>query len=129
MEIHVKNQTAGVITYVDGIQVVHGGLRGSGVTDEDAWRAVHELQNALETVAIDGSRANEARAHVAELGAAVHALRPDKRRAGDILRQLTELLVGTGSLTTAAGALLGPLQTLASWLGAHGAAIFGMLGT
>jgi hypothetical protein len=127
MEIHVKNQTAGVITYVDGNQVVYGGLHGSVVTDEDAWRAVGELREALTSVTLDGRRAAEARARVAELDAAVRALRPDKGRAADILKRLTELLASAGSLTTAGAALMGPLQTLASWLGAHGAAIVGML--
>ncbi len=127
MEIHVKNQTAGVITYVDGNQVVYGGLHGSVVTDEDAWRAVGELREALTSVTLDGPRAAEARAQVAELDAAVRAPRPDKGRAAGILRRLTELLASAGSLTTAGTALMGPLQTLASWLGAHGAAILGML--
>ena len=43
MEIHVKNQTDGVITYVDGKLVVYGGLHGNVVTDEDARQAVREL--------------------------------------------------------------------------------------
>ena len=92
MEIHVNNQTAGVITYVDGNQVVYGGLHGSVVTDDDAWRAVGDLREALTSVPLDGSREAEARAR-----------------------------------TTAGAALMGPLQTLASWLGAHGAVILGML--
>ena len=127
MEIHVNNQTAGVITYVDGNQVVYGGLHGSVVTDDDAWRAVGDLRAALTSVPLDGSRKAEARARVAELDAAVRAPRPDKGRAAGILRRLTELLASAGSLTTAGAALMGPLQTLASWLGAHGAVILGML--
>lgn len=127
MEIHVNNQTAGVITYVDGNQVVYGGLHGSVVTDHDAWRAVGELREALTSVTLDRPRAAEARAQVAELDAAVRAPRPDKGRAADILRRLTQLLAGAGSLTRAGAALMGPLQTLTSWLGAHGGAILGML--
>ena len=127
MEIHVKNQSAGVITYIEGNQVVYGGLHGSVVTDEDAWRAVSDLREALTSVILDGPRAAEARAQVAELDGAVRARRPNKGRAADILRRLTELLAGAGSLTTPGAALMGPLQTLASWLGAHGAAILGML--
>jgi hypothetical protein len=127
MEIHVKNQTAGVITYVDGNQVVYGGLHGSVVTDEDARRAVGELREALTSVTLNGPWAAEAQAQVVELDGAVRAPRPDKSRAADILRRLTELLASAGSLTTAGAALMGPLQTLASWLGAHGAAILGML--
>jgi hypothetical protein len=127
MEIHVKNQTAGVITYVDGNQVVYGGLHGSVVADEDARRAVGELRVALTSVTLDRSRAAEARAQIAELDGAVRTARPDKGRAADILRRLTELLASAGSLTTAGAALMGPLQTLASWLGVHGAAVLGML--
>jgi hypothetical protein len=127
MEIHVKNQTAGVITYVEGNQVVYGGLHGSVVTDGEARRAVGELREALTSVPLTGSRAVQARAQVAELDAAVRAPQPDKSRAADILRRLTELLAGAGSLTTAGAALVGPLQTLAGWLGAHGAALLGML--
>ena len=125
MEIHVQNQTAGVITYVEGNQVVHDGVHGSVVTDRDAWRAVGELREALPSVPLDRRRAAEARSRVAELDAAVRAPRPDKGRAADLLGRLTELLASAGSLTTAA--LTGPLQTLASWLGAHGAAVLGML--
>ena len=42
MEIHIKNQTAGVITHVEH-QVINGGLHGSVVTDEDARQAVRAL--------------------------------------------------------------------------------------
>ena len=127
MEIHVKNQTAGVINYVEGNQVVNGGQHGSVVTDDDARQAVRQLRQALSTVPLDRSRAAEARAQVAELDAAVRAPRPDKRRAADTLKRLTDLLVRAGSLATAGAALVGPLQTLAAWLGTHGAAVLGML--
>jgi hypothetical protein len=127
MEIQVNNQTAGVITYVDGNQVVYGGLHGTVFTDEDARRAVHELREALPGAALDGTGAAQARAQVAEIDAAIRGPRPDRRRAADTLRRLTELLVRAGSLTTASAALLGPLQTLATWLGVHGAAFAGLL--
>jgi hypothetical protein len=127
MEIHVKNQTAGVINYVEGNQVVNGGQHGSVVTDDDARQAVRQLRQALSTTPLDRSRAAEARAQVAELDAAVRATRPDKRRAADTLKRLTDLLVRAGSLATAGAALVGPLQTLAAWLGTHGAAVLGML--
>jgi hypothetical protein len=127
MEIHVKNQTAGVINYVEGSQVVHGGLHGIVVTDEDARQAVRELRQALSSTPLDSRRAAEARAQVAELDAVVRAPQPDKRRAAGTLKRLTDLLVGAGSLATAGAALVGPLQTLAAWLGTHGAAILTML--
>jgi hypothetical protein len=127
MEIHVKNQTAGIINYVEGKQVVNDGLHGSVVTDNEARQAVLELQQALSSTRLDGPRAAEARAKVADLDVAVHAPQPDKRRAADTLKRLTDLLAGAGSLATAGAALMGPLQTLATWLGIHGAAILSML--
>ena len=127
MEIHVRNQTAGVINYVEGGQVIYDGLHGSVVTDDEARRAVGQLREALASVSLAGPRAAQAQAQVAELDATVRAPRPDKGRAAGILRRLTELLSSAGSLTTAGAALVGPLQTLAGWLGAHGAAILGML--
>ncbi len=127
MEIHVKNQTAGVINYVEGTQVVNGGLHGSVVTDDAARQALSELRQALSSIPLDRPRAAEARAQVDELDRAVRAPQPDKQRAASALKRLTDLLIGAGSLATAGAALIGPLQTLAVWLGTHGAAILSML--
>jgi hypothetical protein len=127
MSIQVKNQNAGVINNVDGHQVVYGGQNGIVVTGEDARRAVRELRDALAGIALDQTTAAEARAHVAEIDAAVHAPQPDKRRAAGPFTRLIKLLGDAGSLATASAALIGPLQTLAGWLGAHGAAILSLL--
>jgi hypothetical protein len=127
MSIQVKNQNAVVINNVDGEQVVYGGQHGTVVTGEDARRAVRELRDALAGAALDETTAAEARAHVAEIDAAVHAPEPDKRRAAGRLKRLTKLLADAGSLATAGTALIGPLRTLAGWLGAHGAASLSLL--
>jgi hypothetical protein len=127
MSIRVKNQNAGVINNVDGNQVVYSGQYGTVVTGEDARRAVRELRDALAGVALDQVTAAEARAQVAEIDAAVHAPEPDKRRAAGALKRLVKLLTDTGSLATASAALIGPLQILAGWLGAHGAVILSLL--
>jgi hypothetical protein len=103
------------------------GQHGTVVTGEDARRAVRELRNALAGVALDETTAAEARAQVAEIDAAVHAPQPDKRRAAGPLKRLIKLLGDAGSLATASTALIGPLQTLAGWLGAHGAAMLSLL--
>ena len=57
----------------------------------------------------------------------VHAPQPDKHQAAGPLKRLVKLLADAGSLATAGAALIGPLQTLAGWLGAHGAAIISLL--
>jgi len=127
MSIHIKNQHGVVINNVDGDQMVYGGQHATVVTSEDARRAVHDLRDALADAALDDATVAEARARLAEIDAAVHAPEPDKRRAAGPLKRLVKLLADAGSLATAGAALIGPLQTLASWLGAHGAAILSML--
>jgi len=127
MSIHIKNQRGVVINNVDGDQMVYGGQHATVVTSEDARRAVHDLRDALAGAALDDATVAEARARLAEIDAAVHAPEPDKRRAAGPLKRLVKLLADAGSLATAGAALIGPLQTLASWLGAHGAAILSML--
>ena len=127
MSIHIKNQRGVVINNVDGDQMVYGGQHATVVTSEDARRAVHDLRDALAGAALDDATVAEARARLAEIDAAVHAPEPDKRRAAGPLKRLVKLLADAGSLATAGAALVGPLQTLAGWLGAHGAAILSLL--
>jgi|SRR5580700_7717340 hypothetical protein len=123
----IKNQHAAVINNVDGDQMVYGGQQGTVITSTDARRAVHQLRDALAGAALDDATAAEARARVAEIDLAVDAPEPDKERAAGPLKRLVKLLADAGSLATAGAALIGPLQTLAGWLGAHGAAILGLL--
>ncbi len=127
MTFHIGQQTAGVINNVGGDQRIDGGQLGTVVTGEDARRAVRELRNALAGIALDDATAAEARAQVAEIDAAVHAPQPDKHQAAGPLKRLVKLLADAGSLATAGTAIVGPLQTLAGWLGAHGAAILSLL--
>jgi len=126
MSIHIRDQHAAVINNVDGDQVIYGGQHGT-VTGEDARRAVRDLRDALAGAGLGGATAAEAFARVAEIDAEVHAPEPDKRRAAGPLQRLVKLLADAGSLATAGAALAGPLQTLAGWLGVHGAAILGLL--
>ena len=127
MSIRIKNQHGVIVNNVDGDQVIHGGQHAMVVTSEDARCAVRDLRDALASAALGGAAAAQARAYVAEIDAAVHAPEPDRRRAAGPLKRLVELLADAGSLATAGAALIGPLQTLAGWLGAHGAAILGLL--
>jgi hypothetical protein len=127
MSIRIKNQHGVVVNNVDGDQVIYGGQHGTMITSEDARRAVHDLRDALAGAALDNATAAEARARVAEIAAEVYAPEPDKERATGPLKRLVKLLTDAGSLATAGAALIGPLQTLVSWLGAHGAAIIGLL--
>lgn len=127
MNLHIGQQTAGIINNAAGNMSIYGGQQGAVVTDEGARRAVRELRSALGTAALDRSAVVKTRAQVAEIDTAIHAPQPDKSRVADMLKRLTKLLVAAGSLTTASAAIIGPLQTLASWLGALGAPIMRLL--
>lgn len=126
MTFDIGQQTAGVINNVAGDQRIEGGQHGSVSTGE-ARRAVRELRDALAAAGLDEARAAEAHARVAAIDAAVRAPRPDRRQVAGLVERLTRLLAGAGSLTAAGATLIGPLQTLAGWLGAHGATILSLL--
>ena len=66
---------------------------------------------------------------LAAIGAAVPEPEPDRSRVARYLRQFTQLMVAGGSLSTPASALVGPRQTLASWLGGLGEPIAHELAT
>ena len=127
MNFNIGGQTAGVINNVAGDQRVSGGQEGTVVPAEDARRAVRELRDGLATAALNETTAAEANAQVAEIEAVVHAPQPDRSRVARSLERLTRLLVAAGSLSTASAALIGPLQTLAAWLGTLGEPILHML--
>jgi hypothetical protein len=127
MSPRINNQHAGIINNNDGDQVIYGGQYGTFGASEDARRAVRDLRDALADADLDNATAALAHAQVAEIDAAVHAPEPDKRRAAGPFKRLVELLADAGSLATAGTALIGPLQALAGWLGAHGAAILSLL--
>ena len=128
MNIHVGTQNAGIINQGENL-TIYGGQQGIVVSDEVARRAVRELGSALATVALDRSAAARTRTQIAEIDAAMQTPQPDKSRIADMLKRLTGLLVTAGSLATASTAIIGPLHTLASWLGTLGAPILQMLTT
>jgi hypothetical protein len=84
---------------------------------QQARRAVGDLWAGLAAARLDETVAPPARAQLAAVEAAVRAPEPNRSRVADALRQFTRLLVASGSLSAA---LVGPLQTLADWLGTLG---------
>src|SRR5689334_5056189 len=66
-------------------------------------------------------------AQIAEIEVAMQSPQPNKSRIAGILERLTRLLVAAGSLTTASTSIIGPLQTLAAWLGHLGVPLLGLL--
>lgn len=127
MTFNIGSQTGGVINNVGGDQHITGGQQGTVVTTEVARRAARELREAVATTRLDRSAATEVRARAEEIEAEVNAGRPDRSRVARALEQLTRLLAAAGSLAAAGGALIGPLHTLAGWLGALGGPVLSLL--
>ena len=127
MTFNIGDQSAGIINNVAGNQHNAGSLHGTVVLAPEAKRAVHELRDGLAATTLDENTAAEARAQLAEIDTAMRAPEPDRSRVAHFLKRLTKLLIAAGSLSTASTALIGPLQTLANWLGTLGEPILHML--
>lgn len=121
------DQHAKIINNAAHDQYIAGGQHVTAVTAPEARRAVRDLRDGLTTTTLDESAAAEARAQLAGINAAMHAPEPDRSRVKAFLERLTRLLLAAGSLTTASSSLIGPLHTLASWLGTLGEPILHML--
>jgi hypothetical protein len=128
MTFHIGNQTAGVVNNVAGDQRITGGQQGILVSSGAVRQAVQDLRGAMSTVPFDDeATAAEASRYVDTIDAEVQAPEPDRSRVAGALEPLTRLLAAAGSLATAGATLIGPLHTLAGWLGALGEPILALL--
>lgn len=127
MTFNIGSQTGGVINNVQGDQRITGSQQGILVTAADASRAVGDLREALAAAALDEPTAAQAQTQMTELEAVLRTARPDRSRFAHALERLTRLLAAAGSLSTVGAALIGPLQTLATWLGAVGEPVLHLL--
>ena len=127
MTFNIGSQTGGVINNVQGDQRISGSQQGILVTAADASRAVGDLREALAATPLDEPTAAKAQTQMTELEAVMRTARPDRSRFARVLERLTRLLAAAGSLATVGTALIGPLQTLAVWLGAVGEPILHLL--
>jgi hypothetical protein len=127
MSFNINSQTGGVINNVAGDQRVSGGQEGTIVTIDAARDAVRNLQRAIASTPLARSTAVAARVHVEDLDAEIRKDTPDPSAVADRVRRLTGLLASTGALASAGASIVGPLQTLATWLGHLGEPISRML--
>lgn len=127
MSFKIGNQTAAVVNNVAGDQWIAGGQHGAVSHAEEARRAVRELRDGLAATTLDAAAAAEARAQLYEIDAAIQAPEPDRSRVARYLKRFIQMLVAAGSISASSAALIGPLQTLAGWLGTLGEPILHML--
>ena len=85
--------------------------------------ALEALRSTVASADLDGGQNREATRQLAEIEAAVGSVTPEPERVAGPLERLTRLLVAAGPIAAA----VGPLQTLAAWLGQLGAGVLRLL--
>jgi len=128
MGINIQNQNAGVINNVEGTQKNYGQQWGTvTVTIGEVRAAVRSLDEALRDTPMPDDTRRAARDHVRAVEDEVAKPQPDERRVADRMESLGKILRSTGSVLAAGSALLGPLKTIATWLGPLAAPLAGLL--
>jgi hypothetical protein len=124
----IGHQSAGVINNVDGDQRIAGGQQGMLVDVSGAREAVHALRVSLDQTPMPPRIRTAASKHMDEVADELAKPAPDKRRVGEAITKLTNLLVKAGALASAGSALMGPLTTLARWVAPFAADALSALG-
>jgi hypothetical protein len=127
MTFNIGNQNAANINNVGRDQHITGGQTGIVVTSEQALQAVADLRAGVTATRLDPAPSAAVETELREIEAGLRQPEPDRTRIAPRLERLTRILLAAGSLASAGSALVGPLGTLAHWLGALGAPILGLL--
>ena len=102
--------------------------RGSQVTLQEARSEARRLREQVRRMNlapdVEADAARELRSVEEQLGAAS----ADTRTVAQSLERLTKILQDAGALAAAGNALLGPIGSLAHWLGAAGRPLLGLVG-
>ena len=130
MTFNIGSQTGGVISNVGRDQVVTGGQHGTAVTQADAQSALEALRAILQrpdATPLTEDQQAAVDADLAAIEADLSEADPPRERIGERLTRLTTVLSQAGALVGAGAAMVGPLSTLAQWLGSAGAAALQLL--
>jgi hypothetical protein len=123
MSFNIGTQNAGIVNNVGRDQHVTGGQQGVLVVTPEVRQALQTLRSTVASAPLDGARNREAHRQLDEIDAAVGSATPEPERVAGPLEKLTRLLVAVGPIAAA----VGPLQTLAGWLGQLGAGVLRLL--
>jgi hypothetical protein len=99
----------------------------SSVQINVARDALRALAKGLPQARLSSAEAASANNELSKMTRETAKPRPNERRVADQLTRLTKILSSSGALMSAGAALIGPIQTLAAWLGTLGAPIRAML--
>ena len=110
------------------MEVTHVEIQGSEITPHMALAEVHRLRQQLRRLRLAPDVLAETKRELTSVQEQLGTAEADKRTVARSLERFTEILKDVGALAAASNSLSGPLQTLASWLGAAGKPILGLLG-
>ena len=130
MTFNIGKQTAGILNNVTGNQRIQGGQHAAAVSREDATFAAATLRELLAATDLTALEIPD-QATIVEDAAAIDdemaASEPSPQKVAVRIERLTSLLSAAGSFVGAGAGLLGPLATIAHWLGPLGASVLRML--
>jgi len=120
--LKVGNQNAGVINNLEGIQNINAPQYGIyGHLPKDVQRALRDLSTTLNDVPLSARARAQAESEVQQVQAEMAKPEPNRHRVAEHLTGLAKILKSVGAVGTAISGLMGPVKTLAGWLG-HAAA-------
>jgi hypothetical protein len=125
---NIGSQQAGVINNVAGDQRISGGQHGTasfGVTE--ALEQLDRLRVEIQRLELPEAERGQALGAIDAAQAELREPEPDRRRTAGHLERLVGILRQTGALLTAGAAVVGPLQSLAAFLGPFGASLAALL--
>ena len=123
MTFNIGNQTGGIINNVAGDQTIHGDQRGQAVTSQEAREAARNLLEELERPGPPAAARRQAQGIDAEM----RSRGPDKSRVAGLVEGLARMIATGAGWARAGTAILGSIRILATWLGALGVPILGLL--
>jgi hypothetical protein len=130
MTFNIGSQSGGVVNNVAGNQRIEGGQHGVQISREDAASAAAALRDLLAGTDLSALSPEE-RANVHEDAGAITdemaSPQPSPDKVVGHLERLTSVLSAAGAFAGAGAALIGPLTSIASWLGPVGASVLAML--
>jgi hypothetical protein len=127
MTFNIGHQNAVNINNAAHDLTVNGGQQGHTITHQDARAAAQHLHAALERPGSPES--TDALPLARDIDIEMSRRHPDQSRVGELLTALSEMIATGVGWARAGAAIIEPIRILATWLGAHGATILGLLAT
>lgn len=130
MTFNIGSQSGGVINNVGGDQHVQGGQRGVQISQQEAVAAsaaLREILAATDLRALGEAERTAVHEEAAAVAEEIAAPEPSREAVRARLERLTSMLSAAGAFVGAGAGLIGPLTTLARWLGPAGATVLHML--